>query len=134
MMRDLSRVVSDLVAIRAELDAVPAANSTRRLELAQVLDRLRIEAKQIRDTAYPREMARQWRAELAELLSVWDRVASERIDVVKQAGGGSHGGDFGFTADAMRINRVIDADRGRVGIEARVKELRILLEGLDSAG
>jgi len=76
-------------------------------------------------------MARQWRAELAELTSEWDRVASERIDVVKQSGGGSQGGDFGFAADAMRINRAIDADRGRAVIESRIKELRNLLERLD---
>ena len=58
-------------------------------------------------------------------------LAHARIDVVKQAGGGSGGGDFGFAADAQRLNRVIDKVHDRAGIEERIKELRSLLAELD---
>jgi len=131
-MRDLSEVLADLIATRSDLDAAPADGNERRVELNAALDRLRIEARQIREADYPAEMARQWRTDLAELIYKWDQAASERVDVVRQSGGGSAGGDFAFAADAMRINRMIDSDRGRADIEARIQELRNLLDGLDT--
>lgn len=68
-------------------------------------------------------------AELETLERRWDQLSKQRIDVVKQAGGGSVGGDFGFAADAQRINRSIDETGGRAKIEARIKELRNRLYG-----
>jgi len=130
-MRDIDAVLSDLAVLRSELDALGDEDPATRIELRKRREGLRAEARDIHDAAHPGAMERRWRSELIELEADWDRLAHTRIDVVKQAGGGSAGGDFGFAADAQRLNRAIDKVHGRSRIEGRIKELRSLLADLD---
>jgi len=130
-MRDIDAVLGDLAALRSELDALGDDDLAMRIDLQAQREGLRAEARDIHDAAHPGAMERRWRSELIELEADWDRLARTRIDVVKQAGGGSAGGDFGFAADAQRLNRAIDEVHGRAGIEDRIKELRSLLAELD---
>ena len=126
-MRDIDAVLGDLAALRSEVDALGEEDQVRRIELRERREGLRAEARAIHDAAHPGGMERRWRAELIELEAAWDRLAHTRIDVVKQAGGGSAGGVFAFAADAQYLNRVIDEVHGRAQIEERIKELRSLL-------
>ena len=130
-MRDVDAVLRDLALLRSEIDALGEDDPGGRIELQGRRDALQAEARAIHDAAHPGGMERRWRAELLELETDWDRLADTRIDVVKQAGGGSAGGDFGFAADAQRLNRAIDKVHGRAQIEKRIKELRSLLAELD---
>ena len=66
------------------------------------------------------------RAELERLLATWDRLAGHRIDVVQQAGDLA-AGNFGFTTDAVALNRRIDSAGGRADLEARIRDLRARL-------
>ncbi len=125
-MRDIDAVLGDLAALRSEIDALGDTDPARGIELRERREGLRAEAGAIHDAAHPGGMERRWRAESIELEAAWDRLAHTRIDVVKQAGGGSAGGDFGFAADAQHLNRVIDEVHGRAQIEDRIKELRSL--------
>lgn len=67
-------------------------------------------------------------AELEHLLTRWDALQKNRIDVVLQSGGGSQGGDAFSGAHAVRVNRQIDAAMGRQQIEDRIADIRRLLE------
>ena len=60
-----------------------------------------------------------------------DDLAASRIDVVRQAGGGGQGGDFGLATDAMKLNWKIDAAADRPALEKRAQELRELLAELE---
>ena len=46
-------------------------------------------------------------------------------------GGGSTGGDFGFAADAVRLNQRIDEAAGRDELERRIRELKARLRQLE---
>jgi hypothetical protein len=127
-MAELDRLLEELRWIRDRLDESPEAAERNRLEGRR--DELRL-AAQLAMPGAPvsidrvREQLRGAEAQLDELLG-------RRIDVVKQAGGGGLGGDFGLTADAMKINREIDAAQDRAGIEARVRALRAKLAQLEA--
>ena len=127
-MAELDRILQELREIRDRLDADPEPAERRRLE-----DR-RDELRRAAQLAMPggpvgRERLRE---ELRRAEARLDDLLGRRIDVVKQAGGGAMGGDFGLTADAMKINREIDADHDRAGLEARVRTLRAKLAELEA--
>lgn len=71
------------------------------------------------------------REELRRLVGAWERLQRTRIDPVKQAGGGSAGGDFGFASDAVRLNHQIDAAFGRDELERRIRDLKARLRELE---
>jgi hypothetical protein len=120
----LDDILAELAAIRDRLqETVDAA------ERAGLLDRREELRRRARDTApVPRRDLEQ---ELQRLVDAWDRLQRQRIDPIKQAGGGSSGGDFGFAADAVRLNQRIDAAAGREELERRIRELKVKLERLE---
>jgi hypothetical protein len=121
---EIDAILDELTRIRDRL-----AESLEGDEYAALVarrDELRRDARQAVPTT--KEAVR---AELERLLDAWDRLAKQRIDPVKQAGGGSTGGDFGFAADAVRLNQAIDAAGGREELERRIRELKARLESLD---
>jgi hypothetical protein len=130
-VRDLDAVMADLMEIRGQLEALdPADNETRRQLLAR-REELRAEAREIEAAADPAGSAARLRRELEILELQWQELADKRIDVVKQAGGGSLGGDFGFATHAMDVNREIDSAGSRDEIEARIAEIKAQLEELE---
>jgi len=67
------------------------------------------------------------------LAAVERRLASvdaSHVNVVRQAGGGSAGGDFAFAIDAQNLNKQIDEGADRSTLEARAKQLRLWIEEL----
>lgn len=124
--RALADLGSRLARLNEELYHLPSDDFVARIELRDRIREARAEIAQVRARATP-ENREALEAELHQLEKQWDALAAGRIDVVRQAGGGSMGGDFGFAADAMRINREIDAATGRAELEARIKRVKELL-------
>lgn len=130
-MRDIDEVMADLLEIRDRLDALDPDDREARARLEARREELRAEAREIEAAADPAGVAARLRRELELLTARWNELADKRIDVVKQAGGGSLGGDFGFATHAQDVNREIDAAGGRAEIEARIAEIRAKLEELE---
>lgn len=128
-MAELDRILEELRWIRDRLDTGPVGEERDRLETRR--DELRLAAQLAMPG--PAVSVPQVREELRAAEAQLDELLGRRIDVVRQAGG-SMGGDFGFTADAMKINREIDKAQGRTGLEARVRALRAKLAELESEG
>lgn len=128
--QELADLGSQLGQLNEELHQLAPDDFTGRIELRERINQVRAEIGEIqaRPTAGQRGALL---AELQRLEAQWDALADDRIDVVKQAGGGSTGGDFGFAADAMRLNREIDANSGRAQLEARILRLKQQLKTLD---
>ena len=122
-MSALDRILAELASIRDRLQEEVA--SAERLELLERQDDLRSEAR--REAPASRvDLQRQ----LTRLVAAWDRLQRQRIDVVKQAGDLA-AGNFGFTSDALRINRQIDEAAGREDLENRIRELKVKLRQFD---
>ncbi len=123
---DPAAVVRELAAIAARLDQLDPDDVAARTALQ---DRRRELHRAAREAATdPSDPA--VRARLIEELELlrrrWLDLQRERIDVVKQAGDLA-AGNFGFTADAMRLNRAIDEAGDRAQLEARIRRLQSLL-------
>jgi hypothetical protein len=65
--------------------------------------------------------------ELEEAKRRWIELQHERIDPIKHSGG-DFGGDIKAGVDVIYMNKKIDAAQGRAELEARIAELRRLLE------
>ncbi len=65
--------------------------------------------------------------ELEETERRWVELQHERIDPVKHSGG-DFGGDIKAGVDVIYMNKKIDAAQGRAELEARIAELRRILE------
>ena len=122
-MNALDRILAELASIRDRLQEEVAA--AERIDLMERQDELRREARRAAPT--PREDLQR---QLTRLVAAWDRLQRQRIDVVKQAGDLA-AGNFGFTSDADRINRQIDAAAGREDLESRIRELKAKLQQFD---
>lgn len=122
-MSALDRILAELASIRDRLQEEVAA--AERIDLMERQDELRREAR--RQAPVPREDLQR---QLTRLVAAWDRLQKQRIDVVKQ-GGDLAAGNFGFTSDAFRINRQIDAAAGREDLESRIRELKAKLQQFD---
>ena len=121
-MSDLDRILEELSSIRDRLQE--AINDAERVDLVDRRDELRIEARRAAP-ASPGELEEQ----LDRLVKAWERLQKQRIDVVKQAGDLA-AGNFGFTSDAMLLNRQIDEAAGRDDLEQRIRELKAKLAAM----
>lgn len=115
----MDAILRELARIRDELDG--PVDGARYVELTARRDELRRAARQATQST-----PQMLRAELARLLAAWERLADQRIDVVQQAGDLA-AGNFGFTSDALTLNRQIDSASGRAELEARIRDLRARL-------
>ena len=121
-MSDLDRILEELSSIRDRLQE--AIDDAERVDLVDRRDELRIEARRAAP-ASPGELEEQ----LDRLVKAWERLQKQRIDVVKQAGDLA-AGNFGFTSDAMLLNRQIDEAGGRDDLEQRIRELKAKLAAM----
>jgi len=121
-MSTIDRILEELASIRDRLEL--AVDASERVDLLERREELHREAREAAPTS---------RAELKEqldrLVKAWDRLQKQRIDVVKQAGDLA-AGNFGFTADAVRLNQQIDFASGRDELEGRIRELRAKLAAM----
>ena len=122
-MSNLDRILEELASIRDRLQG--AVDSAERLELQGRREELQREAREVAPTS-PTELEEQ----LTRLIQAWDRLQTQRIDVVKQAGDLA-AGNFGFTSDAVRLNQQIDLAAGRDELEQRIRELKAKLGRFD---
>lgn len=120
----LDEILRELNWIGERLREGVSASDQARLEERR--EELRREAR--REAPEPREALE---AELRRLEKAWKRLQRQRIDPVRQAGGGSSGGDFGFATDAILLNQQIDEAQGRDELEDRIRELRARLDEMD---
>ena len=121
-MSRLDQILAELASIRDRLE--DAVDGNARVDLLERREELRNEARQ----AAPATRA-ELEGELDRLHKAWDRLQKQRIDVVKQAGDLA-AGNFGFTADAMRLNQQIDVAAGREELEGRIRELKAKLAAM----
>lgn len=122
-MSKLDQILAELASIRVRLEE--AVDADVRLDLQERREELHREAR--RAAPNPRaELERQ----LDRLDKAWDRLQKQRIDVVKQAGDLA-AGNFGFTADAVRLNQRIDIASGREELERRIRELKAKLAAME---
>lgn len=124
-VENLDGVLARMGELLDRLAALPEDALEERQEISEEQERLRGHAAQIRESA-PVDR-RSLTAELGALVERWDALQDQRIDVVMQSGGGSHGGDAFSGVYAMKLNKQIDIAQGRAQIEARIKEIRRLL-------
>ena len=71
--------------------------------------------------------------ELEEAKRRWIELQHERIDPIKHSGG-DFGGDIKAGVDVIYMNKKIDAAQGREELEARIAELRRMLEERRTTG
>jgi hypothetical protein len=119
----LDTILSRLVEIHDALAALPQDAYEERAALQRVRDDLRAEAATRRDRIEGGERRDELQYRLAHLERRLAALMSSRIDVVKQAGDLANG-NFGNTADAMRINWAIEAAGDRTALEAEIADLR----------
>lgn len=127
--QELADLGGRLAQLNEELYRLPSDDFAARIELKDRINVVRAEIAKVRSRPTP-ENREALLGELKRLEAQWDALAAGRIDVVRQAGGGSMGGDFGFAADAMRINREIDAVSGRAELETRIARIKEQLRAL----
>jgi hypothetical protein len=119
----------DADAIWGELQRLNAllADADSASERQRLLDRkadLQRRARAIADEGVPDLVLE---LELEEAERRWVELQHERIDPVKHSGG-DFGGDIKAGVDVIYMNKRIDAALGRAELEARIAELRRVLE------
>ncbi len=121
-MSTIDRILEELASIRDRLEQ--AVDASERVDLLERREELHREARE----AAPTSRA-ALKEQLDRLVKAWDRLQKQRIDVVKQAGDLA-AGNFGFTADAVRLNQQIDFASGRDELEGRIRELKAKLAAM----
>ena len=122
----LVEVLAAIDEIESQRSEVDPFDFQVRIDLKEALRELEVEAARLRAQAQ-KPTLEQAREELREVERRLAEADKARIDVVKQAGGGSTGGDFGFATDAFLLNRKIDEAQGRGQLLERVRYLRDLI-------
>ncbi len=124
---DIDQLVADLAAVQDQLLATASDDFARRYELNKRQDALREQVASF-DPDAGRSRA-EMEAEVAALRAQVDAIRKERIDVVKQAGGGSGRAEMG-NLGGVAINQQIEQAQGvpqllgRIGrLESRLAEM-----------
>jgi hypothetical protein len=124
---DADAIWGELQRLNALLDDTDSA-SERRVLLDRKAD-LQRRARELADEGVPDLVLE---LELEEAERRWVELQHERIDPVKHSGG-DFGGDIKAGVDVIYMNKRIDAALGRAELEARIAELRRLLEARRAA-
>ncbi len=124
---DADAIWDELQRINAVLAGTESAS-----ERHQLLERkadLQRRARAVADEGVPDLVLE---LELEEAERRWVALQHERIDPIKHSGG-DFGGDIKAGVDVIYMNKKIDAAQGRAELEARIAELRRLLEARRSS-
>ena len=119
---DADAIWDELQRINALLASADTPSDRQRLlDLKSDLQR---RARTIADDAVPDLVLE---LELEEATRRWIELQHERIDPIKHSGG-DFGGDIKAGVDVIYMNKKIDAAQGRAELEARIAELKRVLE------
>ena len=130
-MPDITQLLAELADVHDRLIALPSDAFAERHELRTRQDELREEAagfQQHRDEGRSRS---ELEAELAALRGQLEGIRRQRIDPVRQAGGGPGGGGEMGNLGALAINQSIEQAQGGPGIQARIAQIEARLAELD---
>lgn len=118
---DADAIWHELLRINTLLEGAESPSDRQRLlELKSDLQR---RARAIADDDVPDLVLE---LELEEAIRRWVELQHERIDPIKHSGG-DFGGDIKAGVDVIYMNEKIDAAQGRAELEARIAELRRVL-------
>jgi septal ring factor EnvC (AmiA/AmiB activator) len=120
----LAEVLGQLEALRERRAGLSPSDLEEMFDLREQMNSLEAEASQLRGQLREPSSLDQARADLADVERRLSALGDARIDVVKQAGGGSAGGDFGFATEAHRLNEQIDVATGRADLLRRRRDLQ----------
>lgn len=121
----LFREISDLSRILHEL---PPTAVHRRLDLQARLADLKARSRLMTGSLASTKAGLE--RDIAQLERAIAAIDAKKINVAASAGG-SPGGDFGFTKDAMDINNAIDRNAGRDKLVAQLRDARAKLAAAD---
>jgi len=124
----LAEVLEEIEEIRHRRDTIDAEDFSGMLELTEQRRALQIEATRLRTDLERPATTSQIHSELEAIEQRLAAIDASHVDVVKQAGGGSAGGDFAFAIDAQKLNQQIDEGADRPALEARARQLRLWIE------
>ena len=126
----LTEVLQEIEEIRRRREIIDPEDFAGMLELKDQTRDLQIEATRLRTEMERPATPALIRQELAAVERRLAAVDASHVNVVRQAGGGSAGGDFAFAIDAQKLNQQIDEGADRAILEARARQLRRWIEEL----
>ncbi len=126
----LAEVLREIEEIRHRREIIDPEDFAGMLELKDQTRDLQIEATRLRTERERPATPALIRQELAAVERRLAAVDASHVNVVRQAGGGSGGGDFAFAIDAQKLNQQIDEGAHRPALEARAELLRRWLKEL----
>ncbi len=126
----LAEVLQEIEDIRHRRETIDPEDFAGMLELKEKTRAFQIEATRLRAEMERPATPALIREELAAVERRLAAVDASHVNVVRQAGGGSAGGDFAFAIDAQKLNQQIDEGADRPALEARVGLLRRWLKEL----
>ncbi len=126
----LAAVLQEIEEIKHLRETIDSEDFAGMLELKDQTRDLQIEATQLRTEMERPATPALIRQELAAVERRLAAVDASHVNVVRQAGGGSAGGDFAFAIDAQNLNKQIDEGADRAALEARARQLRRWIEEL----
>ena len=126
----LAEVLQEIEEIRHRRETIDPEDFAGMLDLKEKTRDLQIEATRLRSEMDRPATPALIREELAAVERRLAAVDASHVNVVRQAGGGSAGGDFAFAIDAQNLNAQIDKGADRAGLEARARQLRRWIEDL----
>lgn len=125
---EFARLFEEIADLSRILHELPASAVERRFELQAQLDALKQEARLVAAGLPSTRSALE--REIQQLRRVISNIDATKVNIAGNAGG-SPGGDFGFTKDAMDINAAIDRNSGRAGLMARLRDAEAKLARLE---
>lgn len=125
-MTDFDRLFTELTTLAQRLYALPDGWLEERVKLSTRMEEIRAEIASL-TPASPEGL----KEEIGRLERAIREIDRMKINVISSAGG-SPGGDFGFTKDAMDMNRAIDENHGRNELMARLEVAKAKLAELTS--
>ncbi len=117
-------VFREISALSRILHELPHTAVHRRLDLQEQIADLKQRARNATESLPSTQASLQ--RDISHLERAIAAIDSQKINVAANSGG-SPGGDFGFTKDAMDINNAMDRNAGRDQLVAKLRDARAKL-------